>query len=291
MKTLLLILSCSIFLALACSSKSGKSEYWIDEKDIPGIVFIDENFGMDQTEVTNFNWLEFMYWTGRVYGTDSPEYLNTLPDTTVWTKIDSSYIDLETDYLRHPSYRAHPVVGVSYEQAQAFAAWRNDRVFEFLLIKNKFTTWEESLKRTKDNIVSIEAYKKGKLDIPKTDKINRFPHYKLPSKQEWDKTKKYLEHQLAHMKKSKRNFLNANCKGVMVLGERSIPDFVMPKKGAKMKSWIFCLDNNLSELTTIPGTVIGSNWKGQVAIDEGSESHEIPQPSALVGFRCAFEWK
>lgn len=291
MKTLLLILSCSIFLAIACSSKSSRTEYWIGEKDIPGIVFIDEQFGMDQTEITNFNWLEYMYWTGRVYGTDSQEYMNVLPDTTVWTKLDSAYVDLETDYLRHPSYRWHPVVGISYEQAKAFAEWRNDRVFEYLLIKHKFTTWERCLSRSEEEIVTIDRYKRGELDIPKSSKINRFPHYRIPSKQDWDRAKAYLDTQLLDMKKNKKEFLNKNCKGVMILGGRAIPDFVMPQKREKLDRWIFCLDNNLSELTTQSGTVIGSNWKGQVAIDEGSETQEITAPSALVGFRCAFEWK
>ena len=94
------------------------------------------SYYMDITEVTNFDWCEYMYWTDRTYGTDFRQICyNTLPDTNLWrTKIGYSE-PMEVSYLRHPSYRNYPVVGVTWLQANNYCAWRTDRVNENILIR------------------------------------------------------------------------------------------------------------------------------------------------------------
>lgn len=93
------------------------------------------SFYMDETEVTNFAWLEYLYWIKRIYY-DYPEvYKNALPDTLVWRSklaYNEPYVNY---YLRHPSYRDYPVVGVSWLQAKAYSDWRTDRVNEQILIR------------------------------------------------------------------------------------------------------------------------------------------------------------
>ena len=43
------------------------------------------SFYMDESEVSNKNWLEYVYWVNRVFGKDYPEVVkNSLPDTLVW---------------------------------------------------------------------------------------------------------------------------------------------------------------------------------------------------------------
>ena len=55
-----------------------------DWTNVPRKVTVS-SFYMDETEVTNFHWLEYLYWTERVYGLDYPEiYTKALPDTLVW---------------------------------------------------------------------------------------------------------------------------------------------------------------------------------------------------------------
>ena len=54
------------------------------------------------------------------------ESLNIYPDTTVWIRdFNYSYNEpMHNDYFWHEAYGDYPVVGVTWKQAKAFAAWR-----------------------------------------------------------------------------------------------------------------------------------------------------------------------
>mgnify|MGYP000232917267 CR=1 FL=1 len=80
------------------------------------------SFYMDETEVANIHWLEYLYYvqldSSRVF------YESALPDTTVWAR-DLAYNDPYVDhYLRYPGFRFFPVVGVSWKQAVDYSGWR-----------------------------------------------------------------------------------------------------------------------------------------------------------------------
>ena len=90
---------------------------------------------MDETEISNFHWCEYLYWVGRTYIDFPMIYKKALPDTLCWREklgFNEKYVEY---YLRHPAYRDYPVVGVSWNQANDFAAWRTDRVNEYILIR------------------------------------------------------------------------------------------------------------------------------------------------------------
>lgn len=57
----------------------------------------------------------------------SSELVNVWPDETVWEQdFPNSQNDLMTkSFFTHPSFDDYPVVGVSWKQARAFAAWRS----------------------------------------------------------------------------------------------------------------------------------------------------------------------
>lgn len=91
------------------------------------------SFYMDETEVANVDWLEYLYWIARNFPEDREYYYNALPDTLVWRSPLSYNEPYVTNYLRHPAFQDYPVVGVSWEQAVAYCEWRTDRVNEQIL--------------------------------------------------------------------------------------------------------------------------------------------------------------
>jgi len=98
------------------------------------------SFYIDQYEVTNFNWLEYLYWVKRTYNEYPMIYKNALPDTNCWRSplsYNEPYVEY---YLRHPAYANYPVVGISWNQVNDFCKWRTDRVNEYILIREGVLT-------------------------------------------------------------------------------------------------------------------------------------------------------
>lgn len=172
------------------NAKTGGFQYntrFKEQETAPGLVFIEggtftmgkvqddvmhdwnnspnqqhvQSFYLDETEVTNMMYLEYLDWVKRVYPPDNPAftaiYKGALPDTLVWrNRLGYSEILVE-NYLRHPAYGNYPVVGVSWLQANEYAKWRSDRVGEVVLQKEGY------LKRD-SNVLDVSAESNFNID-------------------------------------------------------------------------------------------------------------------------------
>lgn len=160
------------------------------------------SFYMDETEVANVHYREYIYWLERVFAEENYNIVrNALPDTLVWREelaFNEPYVEF---YFRHPSYNFYPVVGVSWLQANEFCKWRSDRVNEMLLIKNGYLEYSDQ--KGQDNF-NTKAYladqyegvaKKMKKDLNPSGtgerKVNMsdgimLPDYRLPTEAEWE---------------------------------------------------------------------------------------------------------
>jgi gliding motility-associated lipoprotein GldJ len=165
------------------------------------------SFYMDQTEVTNFQWLEYLYWISRAYETYPMVQKNALPDTLCWRSplgFNEKFVDY---YLRHPAYRDYPVVGVSWLQANDFCKWRSDRVNEYILVREGVLAWNVDQKD--ENTFNTEAYYAGQYEeavarnvqdlnpsnvqgkklgtrIVRMEDGILLPRYRLPTEAEWE---------------------------------------------------------------------------------------------------------
>jgi gliding motility-associated lipoprotein GldJ len=91
------------------------------------------SFYMDETEVSNQDWLDYLHWITISFPEDHELYYNALPDTLVWRSPLAYNEPYVQNYLRHPAYQDYPVVGVSWDQVQDYCTWRTDRANEFIL--------------------------------------------------------------------------------------------------------------------------------------------------------------
>jgi gliding motility-associated lipoprotein GldJ len=173
-----------------------------DWNNIPRRVTV-KTFYMDETEVSNVDYLEYLYWINRVFGADYPEvYRKALPDTLVWRDRLAYNEPMVELYLRHPAYHYYPVVGVSWIQANDYCAWRTDRVNEMLLVERGILDLDPD--QLNENNFNTEAYLAGQYEglvnknlqdlNPNSTGERRvrledgiiLPRYRLPTEAEWE---------------------------------------------------------------------------------------------------------
>jgi len=155
------------------NAKEGGFQYSPDKKEQetgPGLVFVEggtftmgrvqddpmhdwnnspnkqhvQSFYMDETEVTNLMYSEYLDWLKKLFPPTEENYKyiynGAIPDTLVWRNRLGYNEVMTNNYLRHPAFADYPVVGVTWLQAVEFSNWRTDRVNELILQEEGFTT-------------------------------------------------------------------------------------------------------------------------------------------------------
>ncbi len=137
----------------------------VDYVEVMDSLFISREKAVDGVPTFNVKLLNYRYtWFDRSNAAKKGgnkkdfmknEILNVYPDTAVWVKdFNYSYNDpMHQDYFYHQSYGDYPVVGVSWEQANAFCNWRTKKKNDYL--------------KTKKNRISV-------------------PDFRLPTEAEWE---------------------------------------------------------------------------------------------------------
>jgi gliding motility-associated lipoprotein GldJ len=130
-----------------------------------------QSFYMDETEVANIHWLEYIFYLKTDSSTNPTLAANAMPDTSVWVR-QLAYNDPYRDhYFRYPGFRYYPVVGVSWDQANDYCRWRSAKV-----------NWELAAKAGMDP-ASQGIPAGGRIPLESGVVV---PDYRLPSEAEWE---------------------------------------------------------------------------------------------------------
>ncbi len=158
------------------------------------------SFFMDETEVSNQDYREYLHWLSRVYPGDRAKLDAILPDTAQWRNELAYNEPYVTNYFRHPAYADYPVVGINWEQAEAYCAWRTDRVNEQILVNRGILNHDNT--QAGKNVFTTDTYLFGLYQGTDGDKPQEnpdgstrrvkfedgitLPTYRLPTEAEWE---------------------------------------------------------------------------------------------------------
>ena len=113
-----------------------------DLNNIPRRVTVD-SFYIDQTEVANVHYREYLYWLGNTFDNDTFIMRKALQDTLFW-RSELAYNEPSVEfYLRYPAYNYYPVVVVTWEQAHDYFIWRVDLAHEELFMAKTYLNKNE----------------------------------------------------------------------------------------------------------------------------------------------------
>jgi formylglycine-generating enzyme required for sulfatase activity len=152
------------WLAISTSTAQATYQELAQSVGAPGVVFVKDSLFLDEAEVANIHWLEYLHFIRK----DSSEafYRSQVPDTLALVSYMQAHYGSAGKYLPHyltyPGFRYFPVVGISQAQAANYCRWRSAMV-------NKLVHSEEYLRKH-----------------PKLRHYNFRVEYRLPTMAEWE---------------------------------------------------------------------------------------------------------
>ena len=223
-------------------------------------------FFMAATEVTNFQWKEFLMYLkqeGRM-----EEYRDNILDTTVWRHLlayNEPFVDY---YYQNKAYSEYPAVGMTLKQAQAYANW----LTEIYALKN------QSVK-----IIFSVPTKKQWIRAARGEWQTHYP---------WDG--KYMRNSKGAYLSNFKNYDAANIHYNTEINKYEVMSMSQCMEGtitAPAESYypnkfgIYNMSGNVAELVSDDTVAMGGSWN-DTGYDVRVESEQpATQPKSTIGFR------
>ncbi len=219
---------------------------------------------MDMAEVSGRMYKIYLLDLKKEYGATGTEYTANLPDWKLWEQLypEKTAAEISELFFETTTFALAPMVGVSYDQAVKFAAWRT-----------------EAFKKELDSMDE-----RDRADFPK-----KF-EFRLPTPAEWSRMRfmtqekgmlkqvdKIASAYEKEFKTSKNDVLNSSSKVHDVFSAMD------------QKLGLFGLHDNVAEMTSEQGIAMGGSWMNKSAQADFTKKSEYSAPQAWLGFRCIFE--
>ncbi len=317
----LIFMPLTLALVISCATENNRmrGKY---EVPLPGAYPINDTLFCDQTEITNFQWLEYLFWTERCFGVDSEAYKNALPQDSIWQSFNCLKERDADKYFRSPQYRNFPVVGLNQQQARDFANWRSDRVFEYLLIKKGILDFDAT--QDFNRYFTIEKYFNGEHRVHSSttdstqfrnivpDMSILYPEYRLPTLEDrsfildYVDSTEFLYHKTFPKEEAKAIALTplfqmaiqpCDTSKIALVGSSNVV-YSSPmrdvEEGVQEHGRISILYNtrgNAAEWLEEPNLTVGGGWPHNVKYVMINDSITANKANAWTGFRCVAQWK
>jgi formylglycine-generating enzyme required for sulfatase activity len=254
-------------------------------KYIPGVVWIEKKFFIDETEIANIHWQEFCLSRPEI----KPDIQNTI---------------LPADYFSNPRYSYYPVTGITHDEAEEFCEWRTTiatQVFnrmkgysrtdpEYTVFRFRLPTraeWEKCAGYGLD----LKKYPHGVKVLKSKVTFSKKAAEYLAEVTDPELSVKELNQNLEEFNNQKEEDLLVNCKRIdhKFLNLRTpFSVWSYPKN----HFGIYNMIGNVGELVEERNLVKGGSWLDPTDECQILAVKDFTGPAENIGFRtvCVLEW-
>lgn len=224
---------------------------------------INTRLCIDISEVPAHVYKDYMASLAGKYGRESQEFSNAEPDYELWTELfpGSTAAELREKFIGSDELALMPIMGISFEQANAFAEWRTEAMQAYL----------------------DELSKGERAAFPKKFK------FRLPSENEWARIRflvqdKKMLKQLEKIAKTNESSFKLS-KSDLMNNTKINPVYFK----AAEDIGFYNVFSNVAEMTDTDGVAMGGSWKDPNTGKVFTKSFQYNGASSAVGVRMIFE--
>jgi len=228
-----------------------------------GTLHLSGNLYMDEHELTNVDWQEYIAW---IKENEPTKYTSVLLDTNTWNSLGSAFSPFTKQYHTNTAYDNYPLVGVTHQQSTEYCKWRSK-------IEN------ETLALT-----------------PNGQKKFGTILYRLPSQKEWEYAASggldrqdypYGYNDLTNSKGVKKVYLDWS-NGTKAAEKDSMATSPVYSFTPNAKGF-YNMIGNVAEMVAEKGIVKGGSWRHTPLQSKINNKLSYDVPTAWIGFRCICE--